>query len=172
MLESLVRRKLPSCANILRFILWVLKCLRPAASASKRWTREIWHFYHSLTARLRGRVISNALVLCNWVQHFELYWILYPHTAKRRDVLDSLIISREGLILTLSILPCPQGRIFWSTPCRKIDDNRMSAPKRGRKSIPLTLEISRASGMDFPITPEFWWSTENPSLWTGKDWQC
>ena len=25
---------------------------------------------------------------------------------------QSLIISREGLILTLSILPCPQGRIF------------------------------------------------------------
>ena len=26
--------------------------------------------------------------------------------------IHSLIISREGLILTLSILPCPQGRIF------------------------------------------------------------
>ena len=26
--------------------------------------------------------------------------------------IQSVIISREGLILTLSILPCPQGRIF------------------------------------------------------------
>ena len=28
------------------------------------------------------------------------------------SISQSLIISREGLILTLSILPCPQGRIF------------------------------------------------------------
>ena len=41
-------------------------------------------------------------------------------------VVQSLIISREGLILTLSILPCPQGRISWSTPCRKIDAERLS----------------------------------------------
>ena len=27
-------------------------------------------------------------------------------------IFQSVIISREGLILTLSILPCPQGRIF------------------------------------------------------------
>ena len=38
----------------------------------------------------------------------------------------SLISSWEGLIVTLSIFPCPQGRIIWSTPCRKFDDERMS----------------------------------------------
>ena len=36
------------------------------------------------------------------------------------SLIQSVIISREGLILTLSILPCLQGRIFWSTPCRNI----------------------------------------------------
>ena len=30
----------------------------------------------------------------------------------KRGNMQSVIISREGLILTLSILPCPQGRIF------------------------------------------------------------
>ena len=38
---------------------------------------------------------------------------------------------------------------------------------------------TRAEGIDFPIPPEFWWSTDilliinpstgNPSLWAGKD---
>ena len=42
------------------------------------------------------------------------------------NIRQSVIISREGLILTLSILTCPQGRISWFTPCRKIDDERMS----------------------------------------------
>ena len=42
------------------------------------------------------------------------------------STVQSLIISREGLILTLSILPCPQGRISWSSPCRKIDDERLT----------------------------------------------
>ena len=28
------------------------------------------------------------------------------------EIFQSVITSREGLILTLSILPCPQGRIF------------------------------------------------------------
>ena len=63
---------------------------------------------------------------------------------------QSLIISREGLILTLSILPCPQGRISGSTPCRKIDDERLSVLHQNSggigKSIPSrfpsTLEIS------------------------------
>ena len=65
----------------------------------------------------------------------------------------SLIISREGLILTLSILPCPQGRIFWSTPCRKIDDERMSVLHQNSgvigKSIPSALKIS-LDPRDFP----------------------
>ena len=33
------------------------------------------------------------------------------HKDYRHGKWHSLIISREGLILTLSILPCPQGRI-------------------------------------------------------------
>ena len=36
------------------------------------------------------------------------------------DINRSFIISRKGLVLTLSILPCPQGRISCSTPCRKM----------------------------------------------------
>ena len=30
-------------------------------------------------------------------------------------------------------------------------------------------EIWRAEGMDFPIPPEFWWSTDNLSSSAGKD---
>ena len=59
---------------------------------------------------------------------------------------QSVIISKEGLILTLSILPCPQGRIFWSTPCRKIDAERLSVLHQNSggigKSIPSALQIS------------------------------
>ena len=66
---------------------------------------------------------------------------------------QSVIISREGLILTLSILPCPQGRIFWSTPCRKIDAERLSVLHQNSggigKSIPSALQIS-LDPRDFP----------------------
>ena len=69
--------------------------------------------------------------------------------------LHSFIISSEGLILTLSIIPCPQGRIFWSTPCRKIDDERMSVLHQNSggigKSIPSALKISLYP-WDFPRT--------------------
>ena len=73
--------------------------------------------------------------------------------ANRSPICYSLIISREGLILALSILPCPQGRISWSTPCRKIDDERMSVLHQNSgvigKSIPSALEIS-LDPQDFP----------------------
>ena len=66
---------------------------------------------------------------------------------------QSVTISREGLILTLSILPCPQGRIFWSTPCRKIDAERLSVLHQNSggigKSIPSALQIS-LDPRDFP----------------------
>ena len=66
---------------------------------------------------------------------------------------QSVIISREGLILTLSILSCPQGRIFWSTPCRKIDAERLSVLHQNSggigKSIPSALQIS-LDPWDFP----------------------
>ena len=58
----------------------------------------------------------------------------------------SLIIGREGLILTLSILPCPQGRISWSTPCKRVHPR----------------ENSWALGMDFPI-PRFGGARIQPS---------
>ena len=50
-------------------------------------------------------------------------------------LLQSVIISREGMILTLSILPCPQGRICWSTPCRKNDDKRRSFLHQNRYNL-------------------------------------
>ena len=69
------------------------------------------------------------------------------HCQNIASIAHSLIISGEGLILTLSILPCPQGRISWSTPCRKIDDERMSVLHQNSgvigKSIPSALEISQ-----------------------------
>ena len=63
----------------------------------------------------------------------------------------SLIISREGWFLTLSILPCPQERISWSTPCKKIDDERMSVLHqnweiKGNSSLPPSRFPSGESG--------------------------
>ena len=75
----------------------------------------------------------------------------------------SLILSREGLILTLSILPCPQGWISWPIPRDRIDDvkNVRTTPKL-RISLGSRV-IFWASGMDFPIPPLFWWSTD--TIW-------
>ena len=53
------------------------------------------------------------------VQQFKSNQLLKLHDPfdsifylKLKILLQSLIISREGLILTLSILPCPLGKIF------------------------------------------------------------
>ena len=107
------------------------------------------------------------------------------------DVVHSLILSREGLILTLSILPCPQGWISWSIPVDELMMRRMSVLHQNSggigKSIPSALQISldprdfpraspsgdlsglgkslgrRGPGMDFPIPPSSWWSTDTIS---------
>ena len=63
------------------------------------------------------------------------------------------ILSREGLILRLSILPCPQGWVSWSIPVDGLMMRRMSAFHQNwggmRKSIPSALEIS-LDPRDFP----------------------
>ena len=65
----------------------------------------------------------------------------------------SLILSREGLILTLSILPCPEGWISWSIPVDGLMMRRMSVLHQNSggigKSIPSALEIS-LNPRDFP----------------------
>ena len=69
------------------------------------------------------------------------------------DINYSFIISRKGLVLTLSILPCPQGRISCSTPCRKMIECPYSTKTRevlGNPSptperFPETLKISLGS---------------------------
>ena len=65
----------------------------------------------------------------------------------------SLILSREGLILTLSILPCPEGWISWSIPVDGLMMRRMSVLHQNSggigKSIPSALEIS-LDPRDFP----------------------
>ena len=67
----------------------------------------------------------------------------------------SLILSREGLILTLPILPCPEGWISWSIPVDGLMMRRMSVLHQDSgvigKSIPSALglcprEISWVSG--------------------------
>ena len=76
-----------------------------------------------------------------------------PDWTLKYQITQSVIISREGLILTLSILPFPQGRIFWSTPCRNIDAERLSVLHQNSggigKSIPSALQIS-LDPRDFP----------------------
>ena len=88
----------------------------------------------------------------------------------------SLIISREGLILTLSILPCLHSEGFPDPlPVERLMMRECSysakTPGGIGKSIPSALkisvlgkslgsqEISRPSGIDFPIPPSFLWST-------------
>ena len=58
------------------------------------------------------------------IQHWHWYWQHWELLCQHIN--HSLIIRREGLILTLWILPCPQGRISWSTSCGKIYDEGMS----------------------------------------------
>ena len=67
---------------------------------------------------LKWYICSMGLVQMGFVQ-LGIVQMGVVHT------MHCLIISREGLILTLSILHCPQGRIFFSTLWRKIDDERM-----------------------------------------------
>ena len=76
-----------------------------------------------------------------------------------------LIKNRLFRIITGSYLPCicappKQGR-HWGN----------SSPTSPRDSLRQgSMEISRGEGMDFPIPPEFWWSTDNLSSSAGKDW--
>ena len=62
-------------------------------------------------------------------------------TQKVHDMHHPLIISREGLILTLPILSWPQGKISRSAPFRKIYDERMAVLHQNSggvgKSIPI-----------------------------------
>ena len=51
-----------------------------------------------ISEKMKG--LSEKVLLCQ------------RHASNRVESAQSVIISREGLILTLSILPCPQGRIF------------------------------------------------------------
>ena len=73
----------------------------------------------------------------------EIYEAVNPAESAKSQLLDapcrrwgtgyypklishSLILSKEGLILTLSILPCPQGWISWSIPVDGLMMRRMS----------------------------------------------
>ena len=95
-------------------------------------------------------------------------------------------ISMEGLNLTLSILPCPQGKIAWSTPCRKMDNEKMillqysnktwevlenpsHLPPRFSSTQEISLgshEIFCASGMNFntSFASFVWWCTDTISF--------
>ena len=102
-----------------------------------------------------------------------------------QSIHHSHIISRERLVLTLSILPCPRGWISWSIPVDGLMMRRMSILHQNSGGIGKSIwsaldprdflrarEISWQSGIDFPIPPEFWWSMDilliiNPS--TGMD---
>jgi len=68
------------------------------------------------------------------------------------STIHSLIISRKGLILTLPFLPCREGRVFWSTPCRKNWwwENVRTVPKLGS-----FLEIHHLCPWDFPQPSRF-----------------
>ena len=115
-----------------------------------------------------------------WIVHADFNVILFGD-LKQKLINDrtehSLILSREGLILTLSILSCPQGWISWSIPVDGLMMRRMSVFHQNsggiEKSIPSALEISLDtgeslgsreiswdSGLNFPIPPSFWWSTD------------
>ena len=106
---------------------------------------------------------SGRRTFANRLSHFKCESppcnvFLYFVTIKIQEIYHYLIISRERLILTQSVLPCPHGRIFWSTPCRRLM-MRECLYFALRKSFG-SQEISRALGMDFPMPTSFWWSTD------------
>ena len=82
------------------------------------------------------------------VKQYEDSWSVEIQLRKSASIYPDLACShhQQGRISTLSILPCPQGRISWSTPCRKIDYERMSVFHQSsggiRKYIPSALKIS------------------------------
>ena len=123
--------------------------------------------------------LSDKLVTTSGEKESHDFPFSSPASLQCGQILHSLILSREGLVLTLSILPCPQGWISWSIPVDELMMRRMSVLHQNSggigKSIPLPLrfpsgfalgksfgsqEISWASGMDFPIPPSSWWRTD------------
>ena len=99
-------------------------------------------------------------------------------------------LSREGFSDPLPVERLMTKECPYSIKTRKVLGNPSPPPLIFPMTFEVSLgnslgsqEISRASGMDFPILPEFWWSTDilfiinpiprdgsgNPSLWTGKD---
>ena len=80
-------------------------------------------------------------------------WKSFKFYSRLTCICHSLILSREGLILTLSILPCPEGWISWSIPVDGLMMRRMSVLHQNSggigKSIPSALEIS-LDPRDFP----------------------
>ena len=84
-------------------------------------------------------------------------YLLYPYSTKTREILE---------IQSPTPMRFPEGK----------------ARRKSRGSR----EISRAEWVDFTIPTEFWWITDilliinpirrdgsgNPSIQTGKDWQC
>ena len=110
----------------------------------------------------KGGVSIMKLSVASWMTVTKhIIWMVQVH---------SLGISRERLILTMSILIHQEGWIFWSIPRDRIYDERMSALHQNsegiEKSIPSALkisldprdfsrEISRVSGNLLGVGDEF-----------------
>ena len=74
-----------------------------------------------------------------------------------QSIWHSLILSREGLLLALSVLPCPEGWISWSIPVDGLMMRRISVL---HQNLRWNWEIHPLRHRDFPIPPSFWWSTD------------
>ena len=95
------------------------------------------------TSHLHQKLLNSLLHMSWWYSIHTLlrggiYWVVHPRRprdfprVKPQGLLEvggevhPIPHHQQGRIgLTLSILPCPQGSISWSTPCKKIDDERM-----------------------------------------------
>ena len=87
--------------------------------------------------------------------------VLYPYSTKTREVLENPSPTPERFPEAVGFAP-RDPRDF---PRTKPEGN----PEGRGVQNPWPRVISRAEGMDFPIPPESWWSTDILSSLPGKD---
>ena len=86
------------------------------------------------------------------------YHALSHHQQGR---VDFNTVHREGFSFPLSEERLMMRECSYSTKTREVLGNPSSPPSRFALGKPLgSQEISRASRMDFPIPPSFWWSMD------------
>ena len=85
--------------------------------------------------------------------HYFCHFEKWHQKQTPKPLFDTTNPKKLGTNYIVTVLHQNEGGIGRSIP----DGQKISRDPRGSR------EIWRAEGMDFPIPPEFWWSTDNLS---------